>query len=93
MDYCGEGQRVCWPPSQIIKGPGPPAPPPPSYAYVLVANPMYQISNTKSYSGVMVGRTMVLCNFQLGINKSKAYCVQNILQNYEVPFCYKSLVL
>ena len=28
MDYCGEGQRVCWPPSQIIKGPGPPAPPP-----------------------------------------------------------------
>ena len=25
------GQRVCWPPSQIIGGPGPPAPPPPLF--------------------------------------------------------------
>ena len=35
MDYWGGGgQRVCWPPSQIIGGgPGPPWPPPSSYAY------------------------------------------------------------
>ena len=32
----GGGQRVCWPPSQIIGGPGPPAPPS-SDAYVSVS--------------------------------------------------------
>ena len=40
------GQRVCWPPSQIIGGGlAPPAPPPSSYAYALyefrVAPPLY----------------------------------------------------
>ena len=38
MDYCGGGgQRVCWPPSQIIGGGGlaPLGPPPSSYAYVI----------------------------------------------------------
>ena len=29
----GGGQRVCWPHSQTIGGPGPPAPPPSSYAH------------------------------------------------------------
>ena len=33
MDYWG-GQRVCWPPTQIIGGGQPPGPPS-SYAYVI----------------------------------------------------------
>ena len=41
MDYWGGGggggQRVCWAPSRIIEGPGPPCPPS-SYAYELYGN-------------------------------------------------------
>ena len=81
MDYGGGGQRVCWPPSQIIGGPVPPPLP----------MPMYANRNTKCKSkifvyGVNIGHVSESICICVKVNKYSSE--EN--DGYRVLICWKS---